>query len=125
MSDMNKSVSMPSGTERKDAIDIVKDRAMDLAAGAERVAGAAKEKAKEVTSAAKEKVGEAAAAAGELAVQAKDKVQQWGSTAADEAKDAVQGVGREVTTLVRRYPIQSLIVGVAVGFILARATTRS
>jgi ElaB/YqjD/DUF883 family membrane-anchored ribosome-binding protein len=125
MADMNKSMTLPSGPERKEAIDIVKDRAKDVAAGAERVAGAAKDKAMEVTAAAKEKVSEAATAAGELAVQVKDKVREWSSTAADEAKDAAQEVAREVTTLVRRYPIQSLIVGVAVGFLLARATTRS
>jgi ElaB/YqjD/DUF883 family membrane-anchored ribosome-binding protein len=125
MSELNKSMTMPSVPERMDAIDVVKDRAKDVAAGAERVASAAKEKAKEVTTAAKEKVGDAATAAGELAVQVKDKMREWSSTAADEAKDAVQEVAREVTTLVRRYPIQSLIVGVAVGFLLARATTRS
>jgi len=125
MSDMNKSITSASGPERREAIDIVKDRAKDVAAGAERVAGAARDKAAEVTTAAKEKVGEAATAAGELAVQVKDKVREWSSTAADEAKDAVQEAAREVTTLVRRYPIQSLLVGVAVGFLLARATTRS
>jgi ElaB/YqjD/DUF883 family membrane-anchored ribosome-binding protein len=125
MSDMNKTSTMPSSPERKDAIDLVKDRAKDMAANAERVAGAAKERAKEMTTAAKEKVSEAATAAGDLAVQVKDKVQEWSATAADEAKDAVQEVAREVTTLVRRYPIQSLIVGVAVGFLLARATVRS
>jgi hypothetical protein len=125
MSDMNKSVSMPSETERKDVIDIVKDRAKDAAAGAERVYGAAKEKAKDVKDVAKEKVSEAATAAGELAVQVKDKVREWGVAAGEETRDAALEAAREVTNLVRRYPIQSLIVGVAVGYLVARATTRS
>jgi ElaB/YqjD/DUF883 family membrane-anchored ribosome-binding protein len=124
MSELNKSMTMPSGPEGKEAIDIIKERAMDMASSAERVAGAAREKAKEVATAAKAKASDAATAAGDLAVQAKDKLREWGSTAADEAKDAAQEVAREVTALVRRYPIQSLIVGVAVGFLVARATIR-
>ena len=125
MPDINKSMTMPSGTARKDVMDTVKDRAKEAAASAERVAGAAKEKAKEMADSAKEKVSEAATAAGELAVQVKDKVREWGATATDEARDAALEAAREVTNLVRRYPIQSLVVGVAVGYLVARATTRS
>jgi ElaB/YqjD/DUF883 family membrane-anchored ribosome-binding protein len=126
MPDMKQGVAMPSASERKEIVDTVKDRARDMAASVERVAGAAKDKAREAAEAAKEKVGEAATAAGDLAVQVKDKVREWGVTAGEEARDAMQDAAKELTAVVRRYPIQSLIVGVGVGFLLARATmTRS
>jgi hypothetical protein len=47
------------------------------------------------------------------------------ATAVDKADDAVPDVGKELTALVRRYPIQSMLLGIAVGFLLARAMTRS
>ena len=96
-----------------------------MATGAERMAGAAKGMAKDVTEAAKEKVSDATSAAGDLAVHVKDKVRDWTESGAEHARDAVQNAGKEVTSLIRRYPIQSLLVGVAAGFVLARATMRS
>jgi phage-related tail protein len=126
MTDMKSGVATQSPPDRRELVDTVKDKAKDMTASVERVAGVAKEKAKEATEAAKEKVGEAATAAGELAVHVKDKVREWGVTAGEEARDAMQDVAKELTAVVRRYPIQSLIVGVGVGFLLARATmTRS
>jgi ElaB/YqjD/DUF883 family membrane-anchored ribosome-binding protein len=125
MAELNKTPATSSDMERSDVIDSVKGRAREMAAGAERMAGAAKGMAKDVTEAAKEKVGEASSAAGELAVHAKDKVRDWTASGAEHARDAVQDAGREVTNLIRRYPIQSLLVGVAAGFMLARVTMRS
>jgi ElaB/YqjD/DUF883 family membrane-anchored ribosome-binding protein len=122
MPELNKTTAPPSS---RDVMDTIKDQAKDFTAGAERMAGVAKEKVKETAGVAKEKVTEAANAAGELAIQAKDKVREWSVTAADEAREVVQEGMQEVTSFVRRYPIQSLLVGVAVGFLLARATTRS
>jgi ElaB/YqjD/DUF883 family membrane-anchored ribosome-binding protein len=125
MTELNKTLATPSDMERRDLIDSVKDRGREMAAGAERMAGAAKGMAKEVTDAAKEKVSEATSAAGELAVHVKDKVRDMTVSGAEPARDAVQDAGKEVTNLIRRYPIQSLLVGVAAGFLLARATMRS
>ena len=56
--------------------------------------------------------------------QAKDKVQEWGAVAADKAGEAAQDLGREMTNLVRRYPIQAMVAGLAVGLLLARVTSR-
>jgi ElaB/YqjD/DUF883 family membrane-anchored ribosome-binding protein len=125
MAELNKTLATPSDMERRDVIDSVKDRAREMATGAERMAGAAKGMAKDVTEAAKEKVSDATSAAGDLAVHVKDKVRDWTESGAEHARDAVQNAGKEVTSLIRRYPIQSLLVGVAAGFVLARATMRS
>jgi ElaB/YqjD/DUF883 family membrane-anchored ribosome-binding protein len=125
MPEMNKSATMLAETDRKDQVDALKNRGREAAAGAERLVDMAKEKATVVKDAAKEKLSDAATAAGELAVQVKDKVQEWGAVATEETRDAALEAAREVTNLVRRYPIQSLVVGVAVGYLVARATTRS
>jgi hypothetical protein len=125
MAELNKTLATPSETERRDVIDSVKDRAREMAAGAERMAGAAKGVAQDLTAAAKEKVSDATSAAGDLAVHVKDKVRDMTVSGAEHARDAVQDVGKEVTNLIRRYPIQSLLVGVVAGFLLARATMRS
>ncbi len=74
---------------------------------------------------ARENIKDVATATGDLAVQAKDEVRAWTATASDKTIDAVQEVGQELTALVRRYPIQSLLVGGAIGFLLARSTKRS
>jgi ElaB/YqjD/DUF883 family membrane-anchored ribosome-binding protein len=125
MTEMNRTVAPTPGTERRDVMDTIKDQARDLTSSAERMAGTANDKMKQTADAAREKVSEAASAAGDFAVQAKDKMYEWSATAADEAREVVQEGMHEVTSLVRRYPIQSLLVGVAVGFLVARATTRS
>jgi hypothetical protein len=36
----------------------------------------------------------------------------------------LSGLGNDMTNLVRRYPLPSLLVGIGLGFLLARATTR-
>jgi ElaB/YqjD/DUF883 family membrane-anchored ribosome-binding protein len=125
MPELNRTVAPTPDVGRKDAMETIKEQAKDFTAGAERMAGAAKDKMRQTADAAREKVTEAASAAGDFAVQAKDKMYEWSATAADEAREVVQEGMQEVTSLVRRYPIQSILVGVAVGFLLARATTRS
>jgi hypothetical protein len=37
----------------------------------------------------------------------------------------LKGIGQDVTNLIRRNPVPAMLVGLAVGFILARATARS
>jgi len=88
---------MPENNKRtaaaasKDALDVVKQKARDLTAGAADAAGAAK-----------------------------DKAMEWSSAAADKAGDALQDLGKELTKVVRRYPLQSVLAGLVVGFLLAR-----
>jgi methyl-accepting chemotaxis protein len=126
MTDANKhETSASSAAEPRDVMDTVKDKAKEVVAGAADVASAAKEKTKELVSTTRERVKEVSTATSELATHAKDKVQEWTVSAASTAGDTVQDLGKELTALVRRYPIPSLLVGVAVGFLLARATTRS
>jgi hypothetical protein len=54
-------------------------------------------------------------------VHAKDKAQEVVSAAAENAED----VGKELTTFIRRYPLQSLLVGFAAGFLTAQLVRRS
>lgn len=105
--------------------ETVTEKAKDVRAAVSDTASQAKEKVQEWTATATEKTKEAAAAAGNYAVQAKDKVQEWTSTAVDSTGDALGDVSKELTALVRRYPLQALLVGAAVGFVLGRTTTRS
>jgi ElaB/YqjD/DUF883 family membrane-anchored ribosome-binding protein len=65
---------------------------------------------------AKDKAHEWASSVGDAAVHAKDKVQQCASATAEMAGD----LGKDVTALVRRYPIPALLVGVGAGFLLGQ-----
>jgi len=70
----------------------------------------------------KEKAQGFAAGAADAAGAAKGLVEEWTAAAADKAGDALQELGTELAKAVRRYPIQSVLVAAAVGFLLARAT---
>jgi ElaB/YqjD/DUF883 family membrane-anchored ribosome-binding protein len=111
-------------TEPKEVLGNVKDKAKEVASGAAGIAGAAKDKAKDLASTAQEKVKDVAKATGDLAAEAKDKVEEWTATAADKTGEAVQEMGKELAAFVRRYPVQSLLIGAAVGYLLARATPK-
>ena len=87
----------------------------------------------------KEKMHDVAAGAADLAGKATDKVHEWASSVGDatvNAKDNAQQVasatvakvgelGKDVTALVRRYPIMALVVGVGAGFLLGQVMHRS
>ncbi len=108
-----------------------KDRASDIASSA-------KEKANEFGHTVKEKANDLAGSAGQMYDEARSKVQEWGSDAADAAnyvkgraqevtKSAIEqgeNLGQELTGLVRRYPMQSVLVCLGVGFLAAQATRR-
>jgi ElaB/YqjD/DUF883 family membrane-anchored ribosome-binding protein len=101
----------------------VKEKAHDVAACANELAGKATDKAQEWAS-----------SVGDAAVHAKDKAQQWASSvgdaavhAKDMAKEAASAtvekagdLGKEVTALIRRYPIPALLLGVGAGFLLGQ-----
>ena len=91
-------------------VEAVKESVQHVAAGASELAGKATDTAKEWAS-----------SAGDAALHAKDKVQEVVSTAAEKAGD----VGKEFTTFIRRYPLQSLLVGFATGFLTAHLVRRS
>ena len=73
--------------------------------------------------------------ASEFATKAKESAQQWASCAADMAGDAghkaqelagtavdkMGDIGQDLTNLIRRHPVQALLVGFGVGFLIARA----
>src|SRR5579883_2787230 len=72
-----------------------------------------------------------AAAVGEVAGQAKDKVQEWSATAFTQVKDTTQELagaasdkaadfGKDLTALIRRYPLQALLVGFGAGLLFGR-----
>ena len=125
MADASKHEVPPSATAGKKVADTLEDKAKEVMAGAADAARTATDKVKELALAASEKAKDVAAATGEVTVHAKDKVHQWTATATDKTGEAVQDMGKELTGLVRRYSIPSLLLGFAVGFLLARATTRS
>jgi len=100
-----------------------------------------------VISAVQDKARDFVSGTGDFVTQAKDKAQQWASTAADKASDVVgdatsavtdrvsaaasyvrehdwDEIGKDVTGLIRRYPLPSILIGLAAGFLLARATSR-
>jgi hypothetical protein len=86
-----------------------------------------------VVETAKETAKDVAAAMGDAAGQAKEKVQQWSSAAfaqvtdktrelASVTADRAEDLGKELTGLIRRYPLPALLVGFGVGFLLSRVT---
>jgi ElaB/YqjD/DUF883 family membrane-anchored ribosome-binding protein len=66
-------------------------------------------------------VGEYGHQAREYAGQAADKVQHWAEDAYDSAGKYAGEFGQEMTSLIRRYPVQALLVGFGVGLLLGRA----
>ena len=91
-------------------LETVKEKAQDVAAGAAALAGRAKDTAQEW-----------AEAAGDVACQAGGTVQEWAGAAYDTAGDW----GQDLTRLVRRHPLPSLLIGFGLGFLLAQVTRRS
>jgi len=93
-----------------DVVDVVKEKVHDAAAGASEFVDKAKETSQEW-----------AAAATCAAGQAKDKMQEAAFMAAGKAEE----IGEEMTSLIRRYPIQALLIGFGVGFLFAQTMRRS
>jgi ElaB/YqjD/DUF883 family membrane-anchored ribosome-binding protein len=77
--------------------------------------------ASELASKATETAKDWAGSVGNAAVQAKDSTQEALSAAADKAGDA----GKEVIALIRRYPLQSALVGIAAGYLAGKLVRRN
>jgi ElaB/YqjD/DUF883 family membrane-anchored ribosome-binding protein len=84
-----------------DTKDNIKAKVQDVAAGASVLAGKAKDTAQEWAS-----------SVGSAAMQARDRTAELTSAAVSKARD----LGKDLTTLIRRHPLQALLVGVGVGF---------
>jgi ElaB/YqjD/DUF883 family membrane-anchored ribosome-binding protein len=82
----------------------------------ERVMGAVANVAEQ----AKDKVKDWTSDAADTARHASDKVQKWAGDAYDATADKVSDFGNEVTSLVRKHPIPSLLIGFGLGLLLGR-----
>jgi ElaB/YqjD/DUF883 family membrane-anchored ribosome-binding protein len=65
-------------------------------------------------------VGDYAGQARDAAGQAADRVQHWAEDAYDVAGRYAGDFGQEMTSMIRRYPVQALLVGFGVGLLLGR-----
>jgi ElaB/YqjD/DUF883 family membrane-anchored ribosome-binding protein len=76
----------------------------------------------DVASNAKDKVRELADDAAQSTKQAADKVQKWAGDTYEVTSQAAGDFGREVTALVRKYPVPALLVGFGMGMLLGRVS---
>jgi ElaB/YqjD/DUF883 family membrane-anchored ribosome-binding protein len=72
---------------------------------------------------AKDRLKEYAGEAGDTAKHAADKVQHWAGDAYDATAHAAGDFGKEVTALVRKYPVPALLVGFGIGMLLGRVSS--
>ena len=90
----------------------------DKSAGvAATVTGAAQDVASRVTEVAGTAATKAQEMAGSAATAVSDTVAGVGSYVQDKG---VQGLSADLTTLIRRYPVPALLIGLGIGFVLAR-----
>ena len=100
------------GTDKAaNVVDAIGAKAHDLAAAVA-----------EGASHAKESVQHMASTAAESVVHAKDAAVNWTADAAQHPGEYLKACNDEMTGLIRRYPIPALLVGIGIGFMLARAT---
>lgn len=128
------------GTAVKDKAQDLKDKAQELAGSASEIATHAKEKVQGWASTAADKADDARSAVGgsieSLAGKIRQKAPHEGmlGSAAGGIADTMEAagsylqdhdfseMGQEVTNVIRRYPIQSILLGIGLGFLLSRAT---
>jgi phage-related tail protein len=126
----------------KEAADKAKDAGSGLMDKAKQVAGTVAEKAKDVASNVGEKVDSGVSAVGRgmesLAGTIRDKGPSSGilggaasgvATALDTSgqyleEQGLSGMAEDVTNLIRRNPIPAMLIGIGLGFLLARMTRR-
>lgn len=131
-----------SGQSSGNAGQEVKNAAYDMSQSAANAYGDAKAKAQELGTAAAEKVGGATKAVGEkmssLAGSLRESAPQEGTmgsaaqTVANQLDNAgsylqdntFDNMARDVTGLIRRYPMQSLLVGLGIGYLFSRRSER-
>lgn len=105
-------------------IDSVADKAKEFASNASEFVVHTKDRVKQWAHDARENISDAASATGEMAHNAKDKAQELTTTAIHHATDAISTASEEVTRAIRKYPIQSVLLGAALGYLIVKATTK-
>jgi len=106
----------------KGGIDSAADQAKcatDRTAG---IAGQVKHKAEDAVDALGELATEAKDRVQHFAVDAKDKVQQLAEEAYDKAGDKLGTLSHDVTELVKKYPMQALLIGFGAGLLMGRVS---
>jgi hypothetical protein len=95
----------------------MKDRAKDVIDTADdKAKPAVAEKSETVAHA----VADNAADVGERARHAADRTQRWAGEVYDATAHAARDVGKELASLIRRYPIPALLVGFGMGVVMGR-----
>lgn len=107
------SSSSPLANSAAGAIDSIAEKAKAFTSNADEFVHSAKDRMKETAS-----------ATGEMAMHFKDKAQEIATNVAQGANDAMHTSVDALNRTIRRYPIQSVLVGVAVGYLLVRITSR-
>jgi ElaB/YqjD/DUF883 family membrane-anchored ribosome-binding protein len=103
------------GKTAQEGISAVKDKAQDLAS-------AAQEKVRGAVDVVSERAGEIASNLGQQAQHAAAKVgDTWEAGRHYVEERGVQGMASDVSDLIRRYPLPSILCGVCVGFFIARS----
>jgi ElaB/YqjD/DUF883 family membrane-anchored ribosome-binding protein len=69
----------------------------------------------------KDQAVSASHAVADIAGQASENVQKWAGEAYDNASQTMKTFGTEATDMVKKYPIQSVLVGFGVGLLIGRA----
>lgn len=127
----SKGIADRGGAQAQAATQAAADRAKEATSG---VLGAVKDKLQDVADSACDLAGKAtdkaqqcATSVGDAALHAKDKAQEWATSVGDKAQQVasatvenVGDLGRDLTALIRRYPLPALLVGVGAGFLLAQ-----
>ena len=120
-----------SGMSTSDVVDTVKEKASDLGDRAQEAGAQAAAKADDAMTATGDQMqtlaqtirekAPAEGRVGEVAQQAATALERSGTYLQQSDLNDVRG---DLEQLVRRYPVQSLLVGLGVGYLLARATRR-
>jgi ElaB/YqjD/DUF883 family membrane-anchored ribosome-binding protein len=92
-------------------LEAAKGKAQDAAANVADLAGQAKDKVQDMASCAADAAG-----------RARDQAQEVMGQAADRACAMARNAGDDIAVMVRRYPVQAVLIGLAAGFLLGRVS---
>lgn len=103
-------------------MDSARDMASSASSGVSQAAGYVSDKASQATGYVGERAGDAKSAVGTGIQTVGDYIEHGGKYLQDQD---FQGIAGDIATLIRRNPIPALLIGLGVGFLLARATVSS
>ena len=109
-------------TEVREKVKSGIDTVADQAKSATDQTKSAMDRGSSVVGQVKHKAEEAVEAVGDYASGAKDKVQHFAEDAYDKAGDKLGTLSHDVTDLVKKYPIQALLIGFGAGLLLGRVS---